>query len=86
MRRSFVFLYKKHHSGLIAKDRLKLLLISERLNCSPQITDMLKNDIVQAIGKYFNVDENELEIKCKHDKTLQAKRLQLQISIMVNHH
>lgn len=81
-----MFLGRKRHSGLIAKDRLKLLLVSERLNCSPQTMTMLKNDMVQAAGKYFNVDENEVEIRCRHDKTLQAKRLQLQISILVNCH
>ncbi|MGI6094343.1 MAG: cell division topological specificity factor MinE [Lachnospiraceae bacterium] len=81
-----MFLNRKRHSGLIAKDRLKLLLVSERLNCSPQMMTMLKNDVVQAAGKYFNVDKDEIEIRCRHDKTLQAKRLQLQISIMVNYH
>ncbi len=32
-------------SGLVAKDRLKLLLTSERLDCTPQMMTMLQNDI-----------------------------------------
>lgn len=79
-----MFLSKKRHSGIIAKDRLKLLLVSERMNCSPQMMVMLRNDMLQTAGKYFSVEEKEIEIRCKNDKILQDKRLQLQISIMVN--
>ena len=44
-------------SGSIAKDRLKLLLVSERLNCSPGMLIMLKNEMIQAAEKYVSVDE-----------------------------
>lgn len=40
---------KKQTSGTIAKDRLKLLLVSERVDCSPEVMEMLKNDIIQVI-------------------------------------
>lgn len=46
-------------SGLIAKDRLKLLLTSERLDCTPQMMTMLQNDMIRAVNKYFAVREPE---------------------------
>ena len=45
-------LFKKKTSGDIARDRLKLLLVSDRANCSPDVMEMIKNDIIQVISKY----------------------------------
>lgn len=49
-------------SGSIAKERLKLLLVSERMNCSPGVLVMLKNDMIQAAGKYAPIDEKRVSI------------------------
>lgn len=55
--------FKKKNSGDIAKDRLKLLLISDRANCSPDIMEMIKNDIIQVISKYMEIDAEGLDIQ-----------------------
>ena len=54
--------FKKKTSGDIAKDRLKLVLVSDRANCSPDIMEMIKNDIIQVISKYMEIDEDGMEI------------------------
>ncbi len=54
------FPFKKRNSGNVAKDRLKLLLLSERMECSPQMMRMLKNDVVHTISKYVAVDEDHV--------------------------
>ena len=56
-------LFKKKTSGDIAKDRLKLLLVSDRANCSPDIMEMIKNDIIQVISKYMEIDAEGLDIQ-----------------------
>lgn len=56
-------MFKKKNSGDIAKDRLKLLLVSDRANCSPEIMEMIKNDIIQVIKKYMEVDTEGLDIQ-----------------------
>lgn len=55
--------FKKKNSGDIAKDRLKLLLVSDRANCSPEIMELIKNDIIQVIKKYMEVDTEGLDIQ-----------------------
>ena len=45
------------------KDRLKLLLISDRANCSPEIMELIKNDIIKVISKYMDVDTEALDIQ-----------------------
>ena len=57
-----IFSKKRKASGTIAKDRLKLLLISDRVSCSPQTMQMLKNDMIKAAGKYIPVDAGKVTI------------------------
>ena len=55
-----MFRFPCRPSGFVAKDRLKLLLTSERLECSPQMMTMLQNDLIRAVNKYFAVDEQKV--------------------------
>jgi cell division topological specificity factor len=53
---------KKTSSKDIARDRLKLVLIHDRANCSTQLLEMLKTDIIKVISNYMEIDEQELDI------------------------
>ena len=55
--------FKKKNSGNVAKDRLKLLLISDRADCSPDVMENIKNDIIQVISKYMEIDAEGLDIQ-----------------------
>jgi len=55
-------LFKRKNSGEIARDRLKLLLVSDRANCSPEVMEKIKNDIIQVISKYMEIDAEGLDI------------------------
>ena len=55
--------FKRKSSGDVAKDRLKLLLVSDRANCSPDVMEMIKNDIIQVISKYMEIDAEGLDIQ-----------------------
>ena len=59
----FMDFFRKKSSGDVAKDRLKLLLVSDRANCSPDVMDMIKNDIIQVISKYMEIDAEGLDIQ-----------------------
>jgi cell division topological specificity factor len=48
---------RKPSSGSVAKDRLKLVLIHDRANCNTDLLEMMKNDIMQVIAKYMDIDE-----------------------------
>ena len=55
--------FRKKSSGDVAKDRLKLLPISDRANCSPEIMELIKNDIIKVISKYMEIDCEGLDIQ-----------------------
>lgn len=60
---SFADFFKKRTSSSVAKDRLKLVLVSDRANCSPEIMEQIKNDIIAVISKYVEIDTAGLDIK-----------------------
>ena len=56
-------IFKKKGSGDMAKDRLKLILVSDRANCTPELMEMIKNDIIKVISKYMEIDAEGLDIQ-----------------------
>ena len=62
-----IHFFKKKKSSDIAKDRLKILLISDRINCSPQTLNLIKQDLVKSISKYMSIDEEHMEIVLKRN-------------------
>jgi len=59
----FSLFSRKSTSKDIAKDRLKLVLVHDRANCSTQVLEMLKTDIIKVISNYMEIDEEELDIQ-----------------------
>ena len=55
--------FKKKTSRDIARDRLKLLLVSDRASCSPEIMEAIKNDMIQVISKYMVIDTEGMDIQ-----------------------
>jgi len=55
--------FRRKGSGSVAKDRLKLVLVSDRAGCSPEIMEQIKNDIINVISKYIEIDLEGLDIK-----------------------
>lgn len=56
-------IFQKKNSGEIARNRLKLLLVSDKANCSPEIIDMIKDDMVHAVSRYMEIDSEGIEIQ-----------------------
>ena len=56
-------LFRKKTSRQMAKDRLKILLISDRMSCSPPMLELIKADIAKVISKYMKIDTNSMEIE-----------------------
>lgn len=55
--------FHRKSSCQVAKDRLKILLISDRVNCSPEIMELIKKDIAKVISKYMKIDSDNIEIQ-----------------------
>ena len=61
------FNFKKKSSGDVAKSRLKLVLSSDKAGCSPEIMEQMKNEIIQVISKYIDVDTEGLQFRFQNE-------------------
>lgn len=55
--------FHRKSSREIAKDRLKILLISDRVSCSPEVMELIKADIIKVISKYMKIDSQNMDIQ-----------------------
>ncbi len=68
-----------------AKERLHLVLMQDRANVSADFLDLMKQEIIDVIKKYIDVDENEIDVKLTNkqnsDGTVGAPALYANIPI-----
>ncbi len=57
----------KNKSVFVAKERLKSLLISDRIDCTPDTLEKIKQELYNTVSKYFKVSQEAFEINmnCK---------------------
>ncbi len=55
-------------SGQRAKDRLKIVLIHDRTDISPQLLNNLRDEIVTVLTKYMEIDREKIEIDLDRDE------------------
>ena len=57
----FADFFRKKSSSNVAKDRLKMVLVSDRANCSTDIMEQIKNDIIHVLSKYVEIDSRRIQ-------------------------
>ncbi len=69
-----------------AKERLHLVLMQDRANVSADFLDLMKQEIIEVIKKYIEVDENAIDVRLTNkdngDGTTGAPALYANIPIM----
>ena len=71
----FKFFRKNENSKDLAKERLKLVLIHDKANVSPQFLEMVKGEIIKVIKKYMEIDEEALDIQLTKIKSDAGDRI-----------
>jgi len=49
-------------SKSVAMERLRLVLVHDRANVSPQLLQLLRADLIQVISNYMEIDEENLDV------------------------
>lgn len=52
----------KQNPKNVAKDRLKLILIHDRGTLNPDIIDKIKDEILEVISKYVEIESGDVDI------------------------
>ena len=57
----------KPSSKDLASERLKLILIHDRNCLDYEILESIKNEIIEAIHKYVDIDDSEVHMEIRND-------------------
>lgn len=75
-----------NNSKNVAKERLHLVLMQDRANVSADFLDLMKQEIIEVIKKYIDVDETAIDVrltnKTNDDGTTGAPALYANIPIV----
>ena len=58
-----ILLFHKSNSGEIARNRLKLLLVSDQASMSPGLIDLIKDDMIGVLSRYAEVDSSGIDLR-----------------------
>lgn len=63
-----VFGKESSSSKNVAKERLRLVLVHDRANVSPEILESLRNDLIKVISEYMEIDSKSLEVSLSNEE------------------
>lgn len=49
-------------SGTVAKQRLQLVLVQDRVKLPPEVIEAIREDIIAVISKYVDIDQDGIEV------------------------
>jgi len=55
-------------SRAIAKERLQLVLVHDRVQLSPQTLQDLKDELIETISRYVDIDRDAVEISLSQNR------------------
>lgn len=58
-----------HSARSDAKNRLRLVLMHDRTQLSPAMLEQMRDDMVEVISKYVEIDKDALEVNLESDES-----------------
>lgn len=64
-----IFRFSRGNTGLIARNRLKLLLVADKVHCSPGFLELIKDDMASVLSRYMEIDAGQMDIRLTRMET-----------------
>lgn len=61
---------KKPTPGELAKERLKVVLVHDRMKVSPELLEVIKAELLSVLSRRLDVDENQMQIQLSRESGL----------------
>ena len=65
-------LFGRHNSGATAKERLRLVLMSDHLSLAPEMVASMKRDLIEVITRYVEVDRDKIDVHFENQDNVVA--------------
>jgi len=72
-------------SGLVARNRMQFVLMHDRLDIAPDMMEAVKNDIVNVLSRYMEIDNRSIKVKLEHGKDFMALISNVQVKRVYRH-
>lgn len=59
---------KKQTPGEIAKERLKVVLVHDRLKLNPELLELIKEELANVLSRRFEVDEEQMLVTLSREE------------------
>lgn len=59
-------------SGQIAKKRMQFVLMHDRMDLAPEVLDAIKNEILDVLSRYMEIDQGSLKVDFEQGKDYTA--------------
>ena len=59
-------------SGHVARDRMQVVLMNDRMDLTPDILESLKNDILAVLSRYMEIDDGSIRVDIEQGKEFTA--------------
>ena len=64
--------FGRENSGATAKERLRLVLMSDHLSLAPDMVEAMKRDLVEVVSRYVEVDRDKIDVRFEHQDSVFA--------------
>ncbi|MBC7359426.1 cell division topological specificity factor MinE [Desulfacinum infernum DSM 9756] len=64
--------FRERNSAETARKRLGVVLMHDRLDISPDLLEALKNDIIEVLSRYMEIDRNSIRVDFEEGKEYTA--------------
>lgn len=59
-------------SGQVARKRMQLVLMHDRMDITPDLMEALKNDIIGVLSRYMEIDSKSVKVNLEQGKDFMA--------------
>jgi cell division topological specificity factor len=59
-------------SGQVARQRMQVVLMHDRLDISPDVLEELKNEILKVLARYMEIDQQTIRVDLEQGKEFAA--------------
>ena len=72
-------------SGQLARKRMQFVLMHDRMDITPDIMEAVKNDIIQVLSRYMEIDSRSIKVDLEQGKDFMALSSNVQIKRVYRH-
>ena len=72
-------------SGMIARKRMQFVLMHDRMDITPEIMEAVKNDIIQVLSRYMEIDNGTIKVDLQRSTDFTALISNVQIKQVYRH-